>query len=115
MKTWTLRFRGRDERETLANADTFYLANKDEIGFSRADFFARLLVSEDGTEAAFVASDEPLWNRQAGRSLGDLALGTEPGLDDSSEQELRQALRSSGADEGHVPAGPDAVSAEEGS
>ena len=113
MKTWTIRFRGRDERETLAKADTFYLANKDEIGLSRAEFFARLLVAEDGSEAAFVAADEPLWNRQASSTFGDVPLGTEPGLDDHSEQDLRQALRTSGEDEEHVPAGPGAVAAEE--
>ncbi len=113
MKTWTIRFRGKDEKETLAKADHFYLANKEEIGLTRADFFARLLVAEDGTEAAFVAADEPLWNRQATCSFGDHPLGTEPGLDDHSEQDLLQALRTSGEDEEHVPAGSGAVAAEE--
>lgn len=113
MKTWTIRFRGANERETLASADAFYLANKDEVGLSRAEFFARLLVAEDGTEAAFVAADEPLWNRQAAPAFGDHPLGTEPGLDDHSEQELRQGLRTAGEDEEPVAAGVESVAAEE--
>lgn len=114
MKTWTIRFRGGDERETLANADHFFLANKEEVGLSRAEFFARLLVSEDGKEAVFVAPDEPLWNLPPDTaSFGDRPLGTEPGLDDHSEQDLPQGLRTAGEDEEPVPAGPESVAAEE--
>ena len=113
MKTWTIRFRGKDERETLANADHFFLANKEEVGLSRAEFFARLVVSEDGTEAAFVAPDEPLWNLPPETTYGDRPLGTEPGLDDHSEQDLQQGLRTAGEDEEPGAAGPEPVAAEE--
>lgn len=106
MTTWTIRFRGKDERETLANADLFFLANKEEIGLSRAAFFARLLVSEDGTEAVFLAPAEPLWNLAPTAHYGDRPLGTEPGLDDHSEQELLEGRRTAGEDEEPVPAGP---------
>jgi hypothetical protein len=59
MKLWTIRFHGRDERETLSRADVFFLANRDTIGFTREEFFGGLVMSEDGTEAVFVASDRP--------------------------------------------------------
>ena len=84
------------------------------FGLSRAEFFARLLVSEDGKEAVFVAPDEPLWNLPPDTaSFGDRPLGTEPGLDDHSEQDLPQGLRTAGEDEEPVPAGPESVAAEE--
>ncbi len=74
---WTIRFRGKDERDTLAKADLFFLENKEAIGLAREEFFARLVSNEEGTEMAFVATAEPLWNL---RPVGVVPVGTEPGL-----------------------------------
>lgn len=54
MSTWTVRFRGVDERDTLAKADLFYRTHEENLGMSREEFFSRLVLSEDGTQAVFV-------------------------------------------------------------
>jgi len=77
MTTWSIRFRGRDERETLARADYFYLENKEAIGLTREEFFARLVIADDGKEASFVSTAEPLWNVRP-EPFGDEPVGTEP-------------------------------------
>jgi hypothetical protein len=85
MKTWSIRFRGSDERETLARADLFFLENKDAIGLAREEFFARLLVSEDGRQASFLSTREPLWNQRP--AFGDEVVGTEPAVGAGLEAE----------------------------
>ncbi|WP_373046552.1 hypothetical protein [Vulgatibacter sp.] len=81
MTTWTMRFRGKDERDTLAKADLFYIENKQALGLDRAEFFARLVMSDEGTEAAFVATAEPLWNvRPDSGAYGQRPVGTEPAV-----------------------------------
>lgn len=54
MSTWTVRFRGADERDTLAKADLFYRTHEENLGMTREAFFAQLVLSEDGTQAAFI-------------------------------------------------------------
>ncbi|MFN7133527.1 MAG: hypothetical protein ACK4N5_15730 [Myxococcales bacterium] len=60
MQTWTLHFHGANANETLAKAELFFLQNKEPLGLTREEFFARLLVSADGREAEFVGSGDPL-------------------------------------------------------
>lgn len=66
MSTWTVRFRGANERETLANADYFFLSHNENLGMSREEFFSQLVLSEDGTLAVFVEG-----GGQAARAGGD--------------------------------------------
>lgn len=77
MKTWSIRFRGSDARDTLSKADYFFLENKEAIGLTREEFFARIVSNDDGTEAAFVATGEPLWNL---RPDTERPVGTEPAV-----------------------------------
>ncbi len=58
MRSWTLHFHGHDQRDTLARADVFFIQNKDALGLSRSEFFARLALNEDGTVAEFVGTGE---------------------------------------------------------
>ena len=58
MRSWTLHFHGQDERDTLARADAFFIQNKESLGVTRGEFFARLVMNEDGTVAEFVGSGE---------------------------------------------------------
>lgn len=81
MTTWSIRFRGSDERDTLGKADYFFLENKEAIGLTREEFFARIVSNEDGTEAAFVSTGEPLWNLRPGSGgLGERPVGVEPAV-----------------------------------
>ena len=93
MSAWSIRFRGSDERDTLAK---------------------RLVASEDGTEVVFVTTAEPLWNlRPQGGRYGEQSVGTEPsvgiGPRQAEEGWIAQELPSEG--EGgwvgaEIPGGP---------
>ena len=90
MTTWSIRFRGKDERETLARADWFFLENKEAIGLDREEFFSRLLMSDDGTEASFLSTAEPLWNVRPD-AFADAPVGTEPAVHSTREgYEIRE-------------------------
>lgn len=70
MSTWTVRFRGVDERETLAKADLFYRTHEENLGMTREAFFAHLVLSEDGTQAVLVEGPrELLWGEEEGEQL----------------------------------------------
>ena len=56
--SWTLRFRGANEAETLAHADAFFRHGGAELGISREEFFARLVLDEDGKAAVVLLAGE---------------------------------------------------------
>lgn len=58
MPSWTIHFHGENERATLAKADLFFIQNKDSLGLTRGEFFARLVMSEDGRVAEFIGQGE---------------------------------------------------------
>lgn len=85
MTAWSIRFHGSDEREVLARADTFFLINKETLGLSREEFFARLVLNEAGTEGAFIESGrQPLWQVPQREAQ---PVGTEPAVGTGLEAE----------------------------
>lgn len=82
-RTWSIRFRGRDARETLARADLFFLQNQEAIGLPRELFFSRLVLSEDGTQAAYVGT-ESSWEGWSGEEAVE---GSSAALAQGGEEE----------------------------